>query len=141
MAPSMPGTNPHLTTFMNRKAPGPPTNQPKSSVFIIEVSGGAFEKIAGVSGQALKGELWRKGEIGRFGAVTKPFRSLTQEKITPLFMSHHDLAAAWIRAREKDPSMPEKPDVQVHDLMGILEVITTMGCSTIYQWLHANDYK
>ena len=47
-----------------------PNNNPKSNVFIIEVSGPAFEKIAGLSGQALKGELWRKGEIGRFGAVT-----------------------------------------------------------------------
>jgi hypothetical protein len=40
----------------------------QSNVFIIEVSGPAFEVIAGVSG--LKGEHWRKGEIGRFGAVT-----------------------------------------------------------------------
>lgn len=47
-----------------------PTNNPKSNVFIIDVSGPAFERIAGISGQALKGELWRKGEIGRFGAVT-----------------------------------------------------------------------
>ena len=47
-----------------------PTNNPKSNVFIVELTGPAFERIAGVHGQALKGELWRKGEIGRFGAVT-----------------------------------------------------------------------
>ena len=46
-----------------------PANNPKSNVFIIEVGGSAFERIAGMEGKELKGELWRQGGIGRFGAV------------------------------------------------------------------------
>ena len=71
-----------------------PTNQPKSSVFIIEVSGGAFEKIAGVSGQALKGELWRKGEIGRFGAVTS-------KKLGSIPLSARGATIKWSKNQSK----------------------------------------
>ena len=46
-----------------------PSNNPKSGVFIIEVGGSAFERIASMEGKDLKGELWRQGGIGRFGAV------------------------------------------------------------------------
>jgi len=69
-----------------------PTNNPKSQVFIIEVSGSAFEKIADVSG--LKGELWRKGEIGRFGAVTS-------KKLGSIPLSVRSATIKWSKNQSK----------------------------------------
>lgn len=69
-----------------------PTNNPKSNVFIIEVSGSAFEKIADVSG--LKGELWRKGEIGRFGAVTS-------KKLGSIPLSVRSATIKWSKNQSK----------------------------------------